>query len=167
MKSPLRQGLRAASAILALVALPLLAGPRADGERGRGGHFGRLLPPPSYLDLTEEQKAATDKLREETKAKIRPILEGQRQIREDLRAQLEAAKPDATTVGQLTIQLHQNRQAVKDILLATEQSFIALLNADQKAKYENFRELRSERMHRFHDRFGDRFGGGDEDGPED
>lgn len=163
MKTTLRQGLIAASAIFALTALPLFAGPRGGGgpDGGRGEHgLARLLPPPGYLDLTTEQRAAAEKLRDDAKAKIEPILASQKDARQQLRSLLEGTSPDPAAVGNLTIQVHQNRQAVKDVLLATEQSFIALLNDEQKAKYENFRELRQERRGRMAERFG--FGEGEE-----
>lgn len=151
MNSPFRKGLVAVSALLALAALPALAGPGREGRgegRGGGHGLGRLLPSAAYLDLTAEQKTAVEQLREDAKAKIKPMIEGQRAARQELSALLDAAQPDATAVGRLTIQMHQSRQAVQDVLKATEQSFVALLNADQKTKYENFRELRSERRER-------------------
>lgn len=160
MNRTLRQGLVAASAILALAALPALAGPGKDGHGRGGGHgLGRLLPSASYLDLTAEQQASMDRLRDEAKAKVKPLIENQRSLRRQMRDLLDAAKPDPTAVGNAAIQLHQSRQAVKAALKETEQSFVALLNADQKAKYDNFRELRSER----HERRGDR-GRGDRGG---
>lgn len=164
MKKTLRQGLMAATAIFALTTLPLIAGPRGgggpDGERGGHG-IGRLLPPPGYLDLTEEQKAAAEKLRDDAKTKIEPLMAGQKAARQQLHSLLESASPDPAAVGTLTIQLHQGRQAVKDVLLATEQSFIALLNDEQKVKYENFRELRRDRRGKMAERFG--FGEGEEE----
>lgn len=159
MNRKLRQGLVAASAILALAALPAFAGPgKGEGRHGRGGGhgLGRLLPSASYLDLTADQQASVDRLRDEAKTKVQPLIENQRSLRRQMREMLDAANPDAAAVGRVAIQLHQSRQAVKAALKETEQSFVALLNADQKTKYDNFRELRSERHERRGDRRGDR-----------
>lgn len=165
MKNILRNRLVATAAVLALAALPALAGPHGEGRGGRGGGhgLGRLLPSASYLDLNAEQKASVDRLRDEARAKIQPLIEGQREARKELRTLLDGANPDATAVGRLTIQMHQSRQQVKDVLAATEQSFVALLNADQKTKYDNFRELREDRRERRHDRRGHAGKGGDRD----
>lgn len=150
MKSQFK-GLIAVSALLALAALPALAGPGREGRgegRGGGHGLGRLLPSAAYLDLTADQKAAVEQMREDAKSKMQPLMERQREARREQRSLLESAQPDAAAVGRLTIEMHQSRQSVKDLMKTTEQSFVALLNADQKAKYENWRELRSERRER-------------------
>lgn len=169
MNKALRQGLLAATALLALAALPALAGPHGEGH-GRGGRehggLGRLLPPASYLDLTTDQQAAVDRLRDETKAKVQPLFESQRQKRQELRGLLGGAKPDPLAVGNLTIAMHQTTQQIKSALDAARVSFEAMLTAEQKTKYDNFRELRQDRRERRGDR-GDRFGRGgqaDDDG---
>jgi Spy/CpxP family protein refolding chaperone len=161
MNRKLRQGLVAASAILALAALPALAGPGGKEGRGGRGGFGRLLPPASYLDLTADQEAAVDKLRESTKAKVQPLHEAQRAKRQELKALLDGAKPDPLKVGNLTIEMHENRQQIRSALESARVSFEALLTPEQKTKYENFRELREERRERRHDRRG---GPADDDG---
>lgn len=147
MKSQFK-GLIAVSALLALAALPALAGPGRGEGRGGGHGLGRLLPSAAYLDLTADQEAAAQRLREDAKSKMQPLMERQREARREQRSLLESAQPDAAAVGRLTIEMHQSRQSVKDLMKTTEQSFVALLNADQKAKYENWRELRSERRER-------------------
>ncbi len=171
MKMTLRHGLVAASALLALATLPLLAGPhrgQGPGGEGRGGQgLGRFLPPASYLDLTADQEAAVEQLKTATEAQIKASMESQRADREELRTLLESSNPDAATVGNLTIQMHQGRQAVKTILQTAEQSFIALLNDEQKTKYEAFRELRQDRRENRQEHRGGRghgrggFGNGD------
>lgn len=166
MNKALRQGLLAATALLAFSALPALAGPHGEGH-GRGGRehgmMGRFLPPADYLDLTADQKAAVDKLREDTRAKVQPLFESQRQKRQELRALLDGARPDAAAVGNLTIALHQSRQQIKAALDAARTSFEALLTPEQKTKYDNFRELRQERR----ERRGERWGGGPADDGDD
>lgn len=166
MNKTLRQGLLAATALLALAALPALAGPRGEGH-GRGGRehgFGRILPPASYLDLTADQKAAVDKLRDETKAKVQPLFESQRSKRQELRGLLDGATPDPTAVGNLTIAMHETTQQIKSALDAARVSFEALLTPEQKTKYDNFRELRQDRRERRGEHFGRGGGAADDDG---
>ena len=133
-----------------LLPMTLLAQPpdnpgngNGNGDRGRGGSLVReLLPPPGYLQLTDEQKDATRALAEDLRAALEPIREEQRALAEDLRTALEADAPDATTVGQLTLDLRGLSQQSRDEIAAFADDFRDLLDAEQQTKWDNFVELR-------------------------
>lgn len=117
-------------------------GPGLRGGHGPGGGF---LPPPGYLDLTAEQKAAAEDLREQARAELEPLHEQVRTQWEQLRTMLDADNPDATAVGQRLIAIHQQRDEIRTRLESYGQRFAALLTPEQLAKWENFKELRHAR----------------------
>ncbi len=128
------------------------------GERGRPGrHF---LPPADYLDLTEEQTAAAEAIREEVRGQAETIREVTGTLREQLAAAFEEAEPDATQVGQLVIEMRAQKEQIRGLREEAESQFVALLDAEQFAKWENFQELRETRRERREGRRGGRFGGG-------
>lgn len=119
-------------------------GPRAGHGPGHGPRG--FLPPPGYLDLTEEQKAAAEALREQARAEIEPLREQIRAQREQLHTLLDASNPDAAAVGQLVIGTHALHEQIRTLIESYEQRFAALLTPEQLTKWENFKELR--RPHR-------------------
>lgn len=116
-------------------------GPGNDAP-GRAGLLSRLLPPPGYLQLTGEQKAAARGLAQELRAALEPLREEQRTLGGELRDELAGDAPDATTVGQLTLDLHAGGAQIRDEIAATEAAFRALLTPEQQTKWDNFKELR-------------------------
>ena len=144
-----------------LSALPQAAGPDG-GERGGPGKIGRLLPPPGYLGLDDEQIAATQEIFDELRATVQPLREQQREQRRAVRELLQGDAPDATTVGELVISSHDLRQQMRQALEQADADFSALLDAEQLSAWENFKELR-----RAHRRQGRGPGGGFGDGPGD
>ncbi len=141
------------------------------GPGGQGGPGRHMFPPPGYLDLTDEQIEATQAIREVTRTELEGTRETGRALREQLQAALEGDAPDATEVGQLTLDLHALRQQTRAVLEDAESQFAALLTAEQLEKWENFKELRGNRRgprHRERSREGRRgsFGGGFGEGSE-
>lgn len=122
-------------------------GPGARGERGLRGIF----PPPGYLDLTDEQIAAVEALIEGLRAELEPLREQSMNLHSELRTALESESPNAQTVGQLVIDSHALREQKKTIIESYVAQFEALLTAEQREKWENFRELRESRRHGRHD----------------
>ncbi len=156
-----------ALALLALLPLAAIAEPDR-GQRGRGPGRG-MFPPPGYLDLTDEQIEAARAIRESTRGEMQALREEKRTLHEQLKALLDGDSPDATEVGELTIELHGLRQQTRAILEAAEAEFAALLTSEQLEKWENFKELRQNRRGPRHRRGpgsggGAGFGGGDFDG---
>ncbi len=144
-----------AIALLALLPLIALAEP-GSGQRGRGRGNGPgsgpgrgMFPPPGYLDLTDEQIEAVDVIRESVRAEMEAGREEAGTLHEALKAALDGDNPDATAVGQMTIELHGLRQQRRAILEDAESRFAVLLTAEQLEKWENYKELRQgRRQHR-------------------
>lgn len=153
-----------------LLAMPAVARDHDKGDHkgdhrgGRGGHgIGRFLPPTGYLDLNASQEASVERMRDATRASAKPLMEAQRELRQELRAAIEGANPDATAIGNLTLKIHANRQQLKSIFDKAQMDFVALLDPAQKEKYENFRELRDERRDKRRDRMDKARKGGNHD----
>ncbi len=139
------------------VLLPLAASAEPGGDRHRGSGRG-LLPPPGYLDLSEEQVEATQALREAVREDVQAQREQTRALRDQLEAALANGSPDATEVGQLVIELHQQKEARRSARESIESQFTALLTEEQLEKWENFKELRGNRRHQRRERaFGEGF----------
>ena len=134
-----------AVALVALLPLAAIAAPGdRDRERGRGPGRG-MFPPPGYLDLTAEQTEAAEAIRESTRAELQAVHEERETLRGELEATLDSDAPDATSVGQLVIELHGLRAQTRVTLEEAESRFAALLTAEQLEKWENFKELRQSR----------------------
>ena len=140
------------AAILGLLfTLPLLAQPGLDGSGGPGeghrlGPIAKLLPPPGYLDLDDEQIAATQEILGSLREVAEPLRDEQRENRQALRELLEGDAPDATAVGTLVINGHDLRAQLRAALETADRDFTALLDDEQRIKYESYKELR--RAHR-------------------
>ncbi|MFL6196406.1 MAG: Spy/CpxP family protein refolding chaperone [Thermoanaerobaculia bacterium] len=130
------------TAFLALLALPLIAQPPA-GNRGPRDPESILHNPRAlarYLKLTPDQVTATQKLFDELRATVEPLRKAQEGLRDDLRDELEAASPNACTVGQAALAVHANQERIKDAFEAFDTKFSALLTPEQLAKYEALKE---------------------------
>ncbi len=138
----------------ALIALTLtitlaLAAVAQARPHGRGAGRG-LLPPPGYLELTDEQLEAAKGIRQEAHGAVEPIRAEMRTLHQQLEAAFENDAPDATEVGRLTIDIHSQRQQLQAIRQDAESQFSALLTADQLERWENFKDLRGRRDGRRH-----------------
>lgn len=154
---------------LAFLSLPvvLFAGPggpegdeRGFGRMGHGPghHGGPLLPPPGYLDLSEEQRQAARAIHESFREGLRGDHEEMRGLRQQLHQALESENPDPTEVGRLMIDLHSRRDGFHAAREAATAEFEALLTPEQLEKWQNFKELRESR-HGRHGRHGHGEGG--------
>lgn len=114
-----------------------------DGPRGgQGNAIRELLPPPGYLQLTEAQQETVRAMAEELRAAVEPIREAERAAREALRAALESDTPDATEIGNLTLEVRGLAGQLRAEMEAFGDAFRGILDADQQVKWDNFRELR-------------------------
>ena len=146
-------------ALLALLPLAAFAEP-GFGHRDRGPGRG-MFPPPDYLDLTDEQLEAAEAIRESVRAEMGATRDQQRSLREQLKAALDGDNPDAATVGQMVIDMHALRAQGRAVMAEAEGRFAALLDAEQREKWENFKQLRENRRGpRHRGGPGGRFGGG-------
>ena len=118
---------------------------KKDGMRGdkkmRGGHRGDrgMLRGLQQLDLTDEQKT-----------QIRGIMESNRTANEPLHQELRALMQKKRDGGSLTETEISRFQEIKEQLEnsanQTKQIVLALLTADQRAKYDQMMEQRRERI---------------------
>lgn len=139
-KSLTTLGRLALAAILVLLAVPALALAGQAAEGAAGSHEAmfemHLQKMAQKLNLTEEQQASAKQLFQDLKAKVAPIHQAQQALHTQLKSALAAANPDAATVGQMVIQMHQNRAQLKPVMQAFHQQLEALLTPDQLAKFK-------------------------------
>lgn len=102
----------------------------------------RLLPPPGYLGLDEAQREAAGALLEVLVETTRPLAEALRANRRAIGDLLGAAQPDATAIGDLVIDGAALRAEKRDALTAFDESFSALLDADQLSRWQHYKELK-------------------------
>jgi Spy/CpxP family protein refolding chaperone len=127
--------------LIALLALPLAA----QAQQGRGPRDPReILRNPRalarYLQLTPAQVAAAQKLQADLKAEVEPLRENGKQLRDALKAELDATSPNACKVGDALLAVRANEQKIKDALEEFDQKFSALLTPEQLARYEALKE---------------------------
>jgi len=132
-----RATLLALTALVALFALPLAAGAQA-GQKARNPR--EILTNPRllarYLSLTPDQVKTEQDLFKELKAKVDPLRQAQQGLRQTFLTDLNAASPNACTVGQDAIAIHQNEEAIKAALQDFDTKFSAILTPEQLAKYD-------------------------------
>jgi periplasmic protein CpxP/Spy len=110
---------------------------------GRAGHFRAM----HALDLTEGQKTQAKDIFKAAREQAKPVMEQLRTAREQLSTDLKAGAPEATitqdanAIGAATAQL-----AV--IHGKSQQQFLSILTADQKAKLDAMKERRGNRRGR-------------------
>ncbi len=139
--------------LIAFVPVAAVAGPGdGPGERGGfdpgfgpGGPRGQFLPPPGYLDLSDEQRDAAQAIRDGVRDEMGALRDQGRTLRQDLDAALKGDSPDAAIVGQLMIDLHALRPQFRSLLESAEADFAALLDEEQLQKWENWKEIRQSR----------------------
>jgi Spy/CpxP family protein refolding chaperone len=101
-------------------------GPRAAMVLGR------------FLELTPDQVAAWKQIHQDTAATIKPLAEKQAGLRKDLQTALQAATPDPTAVGKISIALHDVGEQIRTAREASQSKLRDTLTADQKVKYDAF-----------------------------
>jgi Spy/CpxP family protein refolding chaperone len=141
-------GLLALATTLVLLAVPALtlaehsaqaeqAGAAATAPSSHEAMFeAHLQKMAQKLNLTEAQQAAAKQVFQDMKAKAAPIHQAQQALHTQLKAALAAGNPDAATVGQMVIQMHQNRAQLKPLMESFHQQMEALLTPDQLAKFK-------------------------------
>lgn len=114
----------------------------APGQGPQGPSIRDLLPPPGYLQLTDEQKEAAKGIGADLRAAVEPIGEELRANREALRDAIGSDDPNATEIGQLVLDIRDLEGQIRDEVKAASDAFRDLLDANQQVKYDNFLELR-------------------------
>jgi Spy/CpxP family protein refolding chaperone len=148
----------AVAAVFALALAPGAFAQRGAGVHGLGAGWGRpagaMMGPGSgfgarrvavltqVLDLTQDQLAAWQPLRDQAQAAIKPLLDQMRQIGSDVRSALDAGGADPATIGAKMIAVHDLRTKIKAARDAEETAFRGLLTDAQKAKLDVLEQLR-------------------------
>jgi len=140
MRESRKKSLLALAAALVLLAVPALvlaeqaaASAAPSHPAMMQMHFQKVA---QKLNLTEEQQTAAKQLFQDMKTKMAPIHQAQQALHTQLKAALAVPNPDAATVGQAVIQMHQNRAQLKPVMQAFHQQLEALLTPDQLAKFK-------------------------------
>jgi Spy/CpxP family protein refolding chaperone len=165
----------ALAVVTVAAALPLLAQGRGRGGGGGGpaaeeGSGRPLLAKLAlYLDLDDAQKAQARQIFEDARAQAEPIRQANHDLAAQLRDALAADPPDPDAVGNLTIEIHANRETLRGIREAGQTSFRAILTEEQRLRLDALRDARRifGRHNRNADGAGPDGGGGGEpsDGP--
>jgi Spy/CpxP family protein refolding chaperone len=130
-----------AAALAALLLVPALA------QAARGGRPSpeeilrnpRLLA--RYLDLTEAQQTQAQALFNTLNTSLRSIHEQEKQVREQLAAELAKPSPDACTAGGYVVQIKGFAEQAAAALRTFDTAFAAILTPEQLAKYNALKEL--------------------------
>jgi Spy/CpxP family protein refolding chaperone len=128
------------AALLALLAVPLMA-EAARGPRNPADvlHNARALA--KYLKLTPAQIETTKGLLEDLHATTKPLYDQIEPLEPQLRAQLDAASPNACAVGAIVVQIDALRDQIRDARQDFDAAFSAILTPAQLAKYEALKDL--------------------------
>ncbi len=127
--------------LVTLLALPFAAqGLRGGGPRDADAilHNPRALA--RYLRLTPAQVTAAQQLQANLRTVLEPLRANEKQLREALRAELDAATPNACEVGDALLAVRANEERIKDALENYDRQFSALLTPEQLARYEALKE---------------------------
>lgn len=117
-----------------LVARPRHAGPGAKGplaERFVEHRFDRLA---EYLALSEAQNAEAEALRDRWFGDARERHEAIAASFETIHEMVSAESPDATAIGELVIQMHREREAMKAAHEGYRSELVELLTPEQAEK---------------------------------
>lgn len=136
----MRRRLLATTALLALLATPFAAQaarpPRLDPIDLL--HNPRALA--RFLKLSPQQVTQQKQLLEELRGTTKPLYEQIEPLEDQLRAQLDAASPDACAVGNTVVQIDGLRDQIKDAREDFDEAFSAILTPEQLAKYETLKD---------------------------
>ncbi len=91
-----------------------------------------------YLQLSDQQVTEFQQIQSDTAAVVKPLQATARSLQQQLHDALQAATPDAAAVGKLALQLESVRAQIKAAHDAADTKRLAVLNADQKVKYQAF-----------------------------
>ena len=113
----------------------------AEGGARHGAHFPihRLA---RFLDLSDEQIAQAEQLKEDAQVASQPLTEQGRTLRETLGELLQQENPSAVEVGETVIALRDIRQQLGDIREDLFNSFEGLLTPEQLERLEQYKERR-------------------------
>jgi Spy/CpxP family protein refolding chaperone len=133
---------------LALFGATVWAQEQRRGPRPLGPMGGPPGPPPAIeraLHLTEAQQQAWRQLHEDHFKTIQPLLDQERSLRKGIRKALDQGGADPASIGRDMIAAHAVELQIRQAHEELEKQLVALLDPDQKARYEKLREERGPR----------------------
>ena len=128
-----------AAALAALLLVPAIAEAARRPSPQEILHSPRLLA--RYLNLTDAQKAQAEPLFTTLNTTLRSIHEQEKQVREQLVAELAKPSPDACTAGGYVVQIDGFVGQAAAALRTFDTAFSAILTPEQLAKYNALKEL--------------------------
>jgi Spy/CpxP family protein refolding chaperone len=145
VKSFATLGLAAALVLGAALGLPAHAQPPHHGISGPGHGMGDMVGfLTKALSLTDEQKAAAQKIHDEVFAKAKPLMEKHHQQMEEVHTLLDGANPDPTEIGQKMIAAHATGEQLKALHEDAMARFSTVLTPEQLAKLKTIHEMHGE-----------------------
>jgi Spy/CpxP family protein refolding chaperone len=129
-------------AVAALLAVPAMA-QDTTAVQPVTHQAGMLAHLTTKLNLTEEQQGSAKALLAEMQTRTQPIHTAAKALGAQLHTAFLAATPDAATVGNLVIQQHQNRAAMKAAMADFKTKFQALLTPEQLTTFNQMHANRA------------------------
>lgn len=123
-------------------------GPASErhGMRGPGGRDGaRALF--EFLDLSDQQREAWAAAHRAHGESLRPVFERIRELREQMREELEGGSPDTATVGGYVIAIHDLDGEMEASREELEATIADLLTDEQETKLEAWKAANPGRRH--------------------
>lgn len=131
------------AAVLALLILPAVPA-QAQEEDEAVRPIAILLAKPGVLvrqlQLTDAQKTQLQAFATEAKNEIKPLRDDIQAVTEQIRTALEGTNPDATAIGNLVIDRHDDYEGIETSLLDFDADFSAILTPTQLTKYEDIKD---------------------------
>jgi len=128
------------TAFLAILALPFLAEAAAKPPHNPGEILRNPRALARYLKLTSAQLATFKTLNQALQADLKPLRDQLGPLQDQLKTQLEAASPDACTVGQTVVAIDSVRDDIRAAYEEFDDAFSAILTPEQLEKYEHLKE---------------------------
>lgn len=123
-------------ALLAALALPASAQPAPAQPQVAPHPFGHLLRCLSVVNLTDAERADIKAILEAARPQAETIAATLKADREALAADLAKTPPDPCAVGKDTVQLHTDRAAARTFFEGVRDQALTVLTPAQKAKVE-------------------------------
>ena len=124
-----------------LLSTPLLVAQVGDVQFqavhvGMGGHENLK----DYLSLSDDQIRQLQDLRREQFERMQPAMQAMAETQRTLDEALEAASPDPTVIGQLTLELRKHREAMPGSRDAMREMALGVLDSGQRVKLDALEE---------------------------
>lgn len=140
------QKLAIACAMVCALAVPVVMAQSTsdDTKGGRHGHFGHRgghgMMGFSQLDLSDAQKAQLKQIHESHRQAIAPIAEQIRAKRQEIHAASESGTVNEAVIAQKLTEIAPLEAKMIAERARVHQESLAVLTAEQKAKYDHMRE---------------------------